>query len=46
MIKDFFKRLFCFHNYEQVAIWEINNRIDVKYVCSKCGKEYWDIIDI
>ena len=44
MIKDFFKKLFCAHKYEQVAIWEFNDRIDVKFVCSKCGKEHWDII--
>ena len=44
MIKEFFKRLFCHHNYEQMAIWEFSDRIDVKRVCRKCGKEQWEII--
>lgn len=44
MIKEFFKRLFCRHEYEQIALWEVADRIEIRYMCRKCGKDYWDII--
>jgi hypothetical protein len=44
MIKEFFKRIFCIHDYEEVAIFEMYDRISIKRVCRKCGKEYWDTI--
>lgn len=44
MIKEFFNKLFCSHHYEQVGFWELPDRMSIKYVCRKCGKEYWDTI--
>lgn len=44
MIIKFIRQLFCFHDYEEVATWKFSGLVDIKYRCSKCGKEKWDTI--
>lgn len=41
---EFFKKMFCKHQYEEVTSWQSDGCISIKYQCSKCGKEHWDII--
>lgn len=46
-MKDFFKRLFCKHEYEKIAWLEEydkcrNERYPARlYKCNKCGKKIW-----
>lgn len=43
-LSEFFKKMFCRHKYEQTAMWQFDGCISIKRVCTKCGKEDWDII--
>ena len=46
-MKNFFKRLFCCHNYCKADYEECFDRLTHTryskrlYICSKCGKSYW-----